>query len=285
MNYIAKFGRTATLSAVLLLGAFTAASAQSSASEMVPEAVQERGTLRVAMAFLGPPMAFLGDDARTPQGLEVDLTRAVGEQLGLEVEFTPSTFDSLIPSITSERADIAAGSLGDLKSRLPQVDFVDYVEAGISLAVLQGNPKGISDLPSLCGNSVAVLRGTFNEQELMDQKAKCEEEGSDLDVQTFGESNAALLAVRSGRADALWHDSAPTAYAVSRSEGTLEMAGEGQPIALIGYAFNKDNTELRDAVKAALEELLANGRYQEIFKDWGQEPTMLDEITINNAWL
>ena len=37
-------------------------------------------------------------------------------------------------------------------------------------------------------------------------------------------------------------------------------------LALIGLAVNKDITELRDALKAGLDELLANGTYAEIVR-------------------
>lgn len=264
----------------------SAAGAETALTKLLPQSIQDAGTLNVVVSSSGsPPMSFVGADARTLEGLEIDLTQAVADALGVKIEFVQGTFDSLIPSITAGRADFAVGSIGDLKSRQEQVDFVDYVKAGVGMAVPKGNPKGITDLASLCGKTVAVLRGTFQEKELAEQQEKCKAQGSTLDVQTFAETNAAVLALRSERADAWSGDSAPVGYAISQAPDTLELAGELRIIALLGYAVGKENTQLRDALKAALEELHSNGKYKEIFDKWGQQKTMVDKISINDAWL
>ena len=260
--------------------------AETDLTKLLPQSIQDTRTLNVIASSSGsPPMNFLGTDARTLEGLEIDLTNAVAEALGVKIEFMQGTFDSLIPAIAAGRADFAVGSIGDLKSRQEQVDFVDYVKAGVGMAVLKGNPKGITDLASLCGKTVAVVRGTFQEKELAGQREKCKAQGSTLDVQTFAETNAAVLALSSERADAWSGDSAPVGYAISQAPDAIELAGEMRIIALLGYAVGKENTQLRDALKAALEELHGNGKYQEIFAKWGQEKTMVDKISVNDAWL
>lgn len=272
--------------AVLSLGSVAQANAQTKLTALLPKSIQDSGTLRVVASASGsPPMLFLGEDARTLEGLEVDLTRAIADVLGVKVEFTNGTFDSLIPAIAAGRADFAVGSIGDLKVRQEQVDFVDYAKAGIGIAVRKGNPAQISDLASLCGKTVAVLRGSFQEKELSEQKGKCQAGGSDLAVQTFAETNAAVLALRSQRADAWSSDSQWVGYAVGQSKGEIELAGEFRTIALLGYAVGKNSTELRDALKTALDTLVESGRYREIFEKWGQSGTLIEKITINDAFL
>lgn len=273
----------ALLTTVALAGA---ASAQDAAlHDLLPQEIKDAGTLRVLAATTGAPMVYLGEDARTLEGLEIDLTNALGAALGVKIEYTTGTFDSLIPSITADRADLGVGSIGDLKARQEQVDFVDYVKAGIAMAVLPGNPKKISDLDSLCGNRIAVLRGTFQEDELNGQKAKCEAAGSSLEIQTFGDTNAAVMALRTDRVDAWSGDSAPVGYAVAQSKGAIELAPGVRAIAVLGYAVGKDNKPLAEAMRAGLQALIDNGTYSEIFAKWGQSETALDKITINDAWL
>lgn len=260
--------------------------AETELTKLLPESIREAGVLRVMASNSGsPPMIYIGEDARTLEGLEIELTHAVGAALGIELEFLTGTFDSLIPAIAADRADFAVGSIGDLKKRQEQVSFVDYVKAGVGMATLAGNVNGAVDLDGLCGKSVAAVRGTFQERELSTQKEKCEANGSTLEVQTFAESNAAVLALRSGRSDVWSGDSGPVGYAVAQSEGKLVVAGEIRTIALLGYAVAKENKELQAALKAALEAVMASGKYKEIFEKWGQEGTMVDEITINKALL
>lgn len=252
---------------------------------LLPQSIRESGTLRVVVSLSGPPMLYVGKDARTLEGLEIDLTRAVADALGVKAEFTQGTFDTLIPAISAGRADIAVGSIGDLKLRETQVDFIDYTTVGIGMAVLKGNANGINDVTSLCGKKVAVVRGTFQEKQLAEQQAKCRVAGSTLEVQTFTDPNGAMLALRSSRVDVYSGDSTAVGYAVSQYPATLEIAGKMHPMALMGYAVSKQNTQLRDAVKAALETIQKNGEYKKIFERWGQSASGVDKITINDAWL
>lgn len=261
-----KFSEALLVSAIGFVLSMTAgpAWAETGLTKLLPKPIQDSGTLNVVVSSSGsPPMNFVGTDARTLEGLEIDLTNAVADALGVKIKFVHGTFDSLIPSIVAGRADFAVGSIGDLKSRQKQVDFVDYVKAGVGMAVPKGNPKNITDLASLCGKTVAVVRGTFQEKELAGQQEKCKAQGSSLTVQTFAETNAAVLALRSERADAWSGDSAPVGYAISQAPNTMELAGELRILALLGYAVGKENTQLRDALKAALDELHGNGKYKE----------------------
>lgn len=281
------FRKIALATTTTLAFAATAALAETDFKALLPQDIQDAGTFRVAATNDGvPPMLFLGDDLTSLEGLEYDLTEALAAVFGLEVEYTTGTFDTLIPAIAAGRADFAVGSIGDLVVRQEQVDFVDYVKAGVGVAVPAGNPHGVTeDINTFCGLKVAVMRGTFQEEELNNQIAICEAEGKSLEVQTFSDTNSAVMAIRTGRVDIWSGDNSPVGYAIAQSNGALEQAGELRIIALLGYAVGKEDTQLRDALKAGLDELVANGTYAEIFEKWGQSASAVEEISINDAWL
>lgn len=261
------------------------AHAETKLTKLLPQSIRDSGALRVIASPGSPPMLYVGKDANTVEGMEMDLTYAVADALGVKLSITNGTFDSLIPSIAAGRADVAVGSIGDLKAREAQVDFIDYVKAGVGMAMLKGNGAGVKNLASLCGKKVAVVRGSFQERELATQQAKCQATGSQLEIQTFTDDSGAVLALRSGRADVWSGDTAAVGYAVKQFSNTLEAVGEMRTIALLGYAVGKRNVQLRDAVKAALDELQANGKYQQILDKWGQGSTRIDKISVNDAWL
>jgi polar amino acid transport system substrate-binding protein len=274
------------LGACLAFASATPAPAETALTKLLPKEIQASGTLRAIANHGTPPMIFIGDDGKTLEGLEPELTQALAEALGVKIEYTNGTFDSLIPSIKSGRADFAVGSIGDLKKRQEQVDFVDYAKAGFALMVPKDNPKKLDGIPSLCGIAVAVTRGTYQEGELSKQSDTCKAAGkSAVNIQTFSDSNASVLALRSNRVDAWLGDSAPVGYVVKQSNGEFELAGSNATLALLGYAVSKDKSDIRDALEAGLEELVKNGKYKAIFSKWGQDSSMLDQISINNAYL
>jgi polar amino acid transport system substrate-binding protein len=61
------------------------------------------------------------------------------------------------------------------------------------------------------------------------------------------------------------------AYAVKTSGGgnDFEVVGEQVEAAPYGIAVAKSNTELRDALKAALDAIIKNGEYDKIIAKWG----------------
>jgi len=272
---------------VVLITAPAVAFAQISLNQLLPKQIRDRGVLRVAINDGGtPPMIYIAADNKTVEGLEPELTEAMSQLLGVKIEYTRSKFDGLIPAIKAGRADVAVSSIGDLKVRQTQVDFVDYFKAGAALMVPAGNPRRIDGIPSLCGVSVAVLRGTYQEGEVIKQSSKCTNDGkAAVAIQAYNDPNSALMAVRTKRVEAWLGDSAPVGYVAKRSKGEFELAGAGATIAYLGYAVDKSQTELRGAIKAALDELVKNGTYAKICQKWGQEANMIEQITVNNALL
>jgi polar amino acid transport system substrate-binding protein len=264
-----------------------AVSVDSKLQALLPQDILDAGVLRMATnKASSPPMEFVGEDGSSLEGFEPDLFRALAAKFGVEAEFVDSSFDSLVPAVAADRADFAFSSIGDLKARQAQVDFVDYFRAGMAIMVVAGNPEGLSDVESLCGHSVAVNKGTFQEGKALEQSDACTAAGEEeVDVQSFGDSNAARLALQSGRADAWFGDSAPVAYVVQQSEDKYELAGPPETIAFIGAAVNKENTQLRDALQKGLQALIDDGTMATLAERWGQEANVVDEITINNALL
>ena len=53
------------------------------------------------------------------------MSREIAERLGLKIEISAGTFESLVTSVQSKRFDIAASSLNDTPERRKVVDFVD----------------------------------------------------------------------------------------------------------------------------------------------------------------
>ncbi len=93
----------------------------------------------------------------------------------------------------------------------------------------------------------------------------------EIKVLTFDQNPLAVEQLRAGRADAVIADSPVVANDARLSEGKLEALGLTIEAAPYGIGLRKDSTELNAAVKAALDEIISNGKYAEILKKWGLE--------------
>ena len=234
--------------------------------DQLPEDIQSAGKVKIGTEALYPPFESFAEDNKTIVGLDPDLANALGQVLGVDVTMTHTAFDGLLTALDGGRFDLVMAAITDTTERQAKYDFVDYFTTGQAIVVKKGNPKSIKAIEDLCGKNVSVLvastqeklLGEFNTDQCASDKIKVTALPNDKD---------ALLQVRTGRADASFTQDAVGRYN-SRTIGggnQFEVANsEPQLPVPVGIVFGKDATQLRDAFKVALEELIANGTYDEI---------------------
>lgn len=246
---------------------------------LLPDDIRESGKLVVGIDPNYAPNEYKDDDGN-PIGWGVDLGDAIGAKLGLEVEYKPSGFDKIIPSVTGGTYDIGISSFTDNVEREKVVDFVNYYNAGIQWAQLKGEPVDPDDA---CGLSVSVQKTTYEETDELPAKSQaCVDAGKEpIDIVAYETQDEATNALKLGKVDAMSADSPITQYAVSKVD-EIEVAGEAFDVAPYGVAVEK-GSELALAIQAALQSLVDDGSYDEILAGWGVEDGGVEEITINAA--
>ncbi|WP_031520316.1 ABC transporter substrate-binding protein [Streptomyces sp. NRRL F-5123] len=227
-------------------------------------------------------------------GIDPDLGAALGEKLGVTFKFTNGKFDGLITSLQTGRSDIVMSAMSDTKARQQGldekgkkigtgVDFVDYYNSGSSLLVQKGNPKGVKTLADLCGMTVAVQRGTIYEDAFKKQKTACGSKG--LTIQAFDTDAEAQTRVKAGGAVADLNDTPVAAYIAQTSgKGSdFEVAGAPSDAGPFGIAVSKDDPQLRDALKAAMDAIVADGTYAKILQKWNASSGAITTVAINGG--
>jgi polar amino acid transport system substrate-binding protein len=249
---------------------------------MLPDAVRDRGSIQFATDPSYAPMESYAADGRTIIGFDADLAAALGSVTGIRVEMVAADFSSAIDETVKGTYDGVLSSMTDTAEREKKVDFVDYFSAGTAIVVQRGNPRGISDLKDLCGAIVAVEKSTVQADLLRRSQPSCG--ANKIVIKTFKNNADALLQVRTGRAVAILNDYPPAAHlatdARTRSYYQLASTVQYEP-GLMGLAVAKDNTELRDALRAALDSLIRSGRYTELLQRWGLMNGALASSSIN----
>jgi polar amino acid transport system substrate-binding protein len=246
----------------------------------VPAKYKSKGTLIVASDASYPPIESIGGDGKTIEGMDADLAKALASEMGLKANVTNATFDAIIPGLASGKYDLGMSAFSDTKEREKTVDFVTYFSAGTSFYVkAQGGPT-VNTLADLCGKTVAVEKGTTQQTDAEAQSKKCG--GKAAKVLTFPDQNGANLALSSGRAQVGMADSPVAAYLVKKSGGQFKLVGKSYGFAPYGIAIPK-NSGLAPAIKAALEDLMKNGKYLSILKRWSIQSGAIDNPTINGA--
>ncbi|MCU1601919.1 MAG: atrA protein [Frankiales bacterium] len=258
----------------------TSASTGSLAS-LLPAAIKAKGKLVVGSDVSYAPVEFTDTDGKTAVGIDPDLAKAIGDKLGITLEFVNGTFDGLIPQLTtSKRIDLIMSAMSDNKKRQATVDFVDYFSAGTSIIVAKGNPKGIKGLDDFCGQTVAIQRGTTQDDVAEAQKTKCGS-AKPLTILKFDTDPEALQQVKQGRAVADMNDFPVAAYTAQKQADSFEVVGDQLEAGPYGIGVRKSDTALRDAVQKAVQALIDDGSYKTILDKWQVAQGALTTATIN----
>ncbi|APX33006.1 amino acid-binding protein [Brachybacterium sp. P6-10-X1] len=246
---------------------------------LVPAEIRERGELVNGAALNYAPGEFVGSDGGAV-GYDIDILTAIGRVLGLGTRTESAVFAQIIPAIGSTY-DVGISSFTINPERLEQVSMVSYFAAGMSYAVKTGNPYGIVP-PDLCGTRVAHQVGTYMDDVVVERDEACRSGGDAgiVDQPYVGNADAAT-AVAGGKADVLIGDSPVIAYAVNRSRGTLEQVGDIEDAALNGIVVAKDQPELAEAIRAAVQHLIDSGALREILAAWGNENGMIETSEVD----
>lgn len=189
-------------------------------------------------------------------GIDADIARAIAGELGMELEIEDIAFDSIIPELTSGKADFAMAGMTVDEKRKQSVDFSEtYAKA--SQMIIVKNDSAIATPDDLKGKIVGVQQGTTGDLYVSDLT----EEGTT--VERYNKGFEAVQALSQGKIDAVVIDGEPAKVFVAQSEG-LKLLDEAFTDEEYAIAVKKGNTELLDKINGALKTLSESGKLDEI---------------------
>jgi polar amino acid transport system substrate-binding protein len=274
------FALTTTLMAA---PAFAQDAAAEAARALLPAAIRDAGTLNVGASTVYAPHAFFKEGTTEFTGYEIDLFNEVSAILGLTPVYTEAPFQQLIAGVKSGRSDVSLGDLGDNDLRREEVDFIDHTRLTFQLLIDASEKDNIKTVFDLCGRELGLVQGTTNI--ISKALSQCEAKGlKPVTFVEFPDASAKDQAIQSGRlprADI-------SATAVGRYRETAGLI-PGQILIpapeigdlYIGFIVDKGDTDLANAIEAALKILFANGRYAEILAAYNIADLNLDAPGVN----
>ncbi|MFJ5923361.1 ABC transporter substrate-binding protein [Kitasatospora sp. NPDC092948] len=295
-----RLGIAAAAGSLLLL---TACSSSSSAGPapadlhgQLPDPVRSSGVLRVGTDLKYAPIGFKTADGK-PDGLDVDLANALGQVLGVKVQFAEVPFERLFLGLQGREFDVVMSGMTDNLQRRDGtdakgmkmnsgVDFVDYFVTGTSIVVAKGNPQKISTLDDLCGRTVALQRDTVQAVLAERQAVVCEKAHKKLTLQQTDTDDQALALVAQGKAAADLSDTPAAAYAAQQGRGgaQFQVTGEQMQAGPYGIVVSKEDTVLRDTLVKALDRVIRSGDYDKILAKWGLSAGAAQNAVVNGGF-
>ena len=220
----------------------------------------EEGKLHMSTNAQFPPYEMTTDDGGF-EGIDVEIAGAIAEKLGLELVVDDMAFNAALTAAQTGQSDMVMAGVTVNEDRLAVMDFSDTYATGVQVVIVKEDSpiQTIDDLAN--AEMIGCQAGTTGD---ISCSAPPEAGGYGEDHVTAYDNGAlAVMALVNGQVDAVVIDNAPAQEFVKANEGLKILDTE---FAVEDYAigFAKGNTALKDAVNAALKELIDDGTVQSI---------------------
>lgn len=229
--------------------------------------VQAAGHFTLGLDADFAPMGFTDDNGEIV-GFDIDLAKAVGEKMGVDVEVKPIDWDSKDMELSSGKIDVIWNGFSITDERRQEVLFSNpYLSTKQSIVVKKGSD--ITKKADLAGKKIALQDGSTSEDALKADTATYESVGDD-NISRFKENSQVLMEVDSGRADAAVIDEVFVRYYLQK-ENLLDkytVLEEGFDEEDYGVGGRKGDYALMETINKALDECKADGTTSEISKKW-----------------
>ncbi|MEZ8066024.1 transporter substrate-binding domain-containing protein [Vibrio sp. FF145] len=231
--------------------------------------ISERGSLRVGMSTFVP--WAMRNKQGDLVGFEIDVAKRLAEDSGWKVEFVPTAWDGIIPSLLSKKFDVIIGGMSITEARAKSVLFTEpYSHSGVQLAANKELAEGFTQISDFDSRRVkiAARRGAFTVQVARETFPKAKVLQFDDDAQAFQE-------VLNGNAHAVIASSPKPEHEAIKNADTLfipfeERLSKGNEAFAVRLGETDKAEFFNEWIKARTEDGWLKERYEYWFStlDW-----------------
>ena len=215
--------------------------------------------IRIGVEGAYPPFSAVNEDGELV-GFDIDIARALCEEMKAECELIQQDWDGIIPALAAEKFDAIVASMSVTEERKEQVAFTNkYYKDGGRFLRRKGDNTKVS-YNGLEGKSVGVQRGTVTDKFLTEQFPGVE-------VRRYDELTNAHLDLQQERIDLVLADQFPQAD-FAKENDDVELTGptytNSKYFGDIAIAVRMEDNDLREKFNAAITAIRENEVYKTI---------------------
>lgn len=231
-------------------------------------------TLVVGLDDSFPPMGFRDEEGNLI-GFDIDLAKAVGEELGMTVEFKAIDWKAKEAELKAGTVDCLWNGMSVTPERIEGMALTyKYLNNKIVLMALADSDLDVTSAEQLADLKIGTQAGSAALEML---QANEEYDSFKDNISEYDKYDTAIMDLKAGRVDVIAVDQVLGEYTNNNLGGEMKECtySLGDDYYTIGCAA--DNTELRDKINETLKTLIDNGTASEISENWFGRDIMVYE--------
>ncbi len=243
-----------------------AATAAAATVDMSNVKLMQDGVLTVGMEIGYPPFEDFAEDGTTPIGYDVDFAKALGEKLGVTVNFVNTAWDGIFQGI-GVNYDCVISAVTITEERKASMLFSEpYINNYQAIVVTKDFAGSIASFLDLDGMAIAVQKETTSDILMSDYVST----GSITATISANEKvTTCFTQLENGEVDAVVVDSTVAdGYLASNPDKFVKVFQDESEPEQFGVAMALDNTALQTAINEAIAQLTSEGFFEANVAYW-----------------
>ncbi|WP_343501835.1 transporter substrate-binding domain-containing protein [Alloyangia pacifica] len=266
---------SALAGAALLMGGAAAAQAQDALAR-----IKEAGVMKVGTETAFAPFDYI--DAGDHVGLNMDVFAAIGEELGVEIEWITLDWAGVLPGLEAGQFDMVAGPATITAARMERYRFTPPIAEATVALLKSAKDDSITKPEDIAGKTIGSGHATAQLAQLEEFGATLDPAPETKDYVSFNEAYADLAA---GRIAGVANSLPNIAFVAQQRPEVFEVVAPFGTKTYFGFPGLKDDdhASLMDAIDAAILKMKEDGRLGEFQQKWfGQTFDTPDAVTEPN---
>lgn len=226
----------------------------------------QEGKLLIGVDDSYPPMEFIDEQTGERVGFDIDLAKALGEELGVEIEFKSTAWDSIFIGLDTAKYDCIISSVSMTTERLEKFEFTKPYLANGQVIIVRAGDESIKTPADLAGKKVGVQFQTT-----ADTACQKHLQTVNFNLIKYDTGDLTILALKSGNVDCAVVDMAVAIGSVIANPEQFTITSASLTNEPIAICVKKGNTKLRDALQEALDNIAKSGKLSKISEKWLDE--------------
>jgi ABC-type amino acid transport substrate-binding protein len=221
--------------------------------------LQQKGEITVGVKFDVPPFGFKNPQTGDVEGFDVDVGKAVADELGVKPKFIEAISDNRIPFLQQGTVDLILSTMTINAERDQEIDFSEhyYVARGSILVPKDSPIKGIDDL---AGRRVCTALGSTYEATLREKAPKSERKLVDSYSECFE-------LIQNKAVHAISTDDVILAGMIIQ-DPNLKLVGGALTTEPYGAGIKEGDTEFQRFVSGVIAKMKSDRRWARLYDKW-----------------